>query len=34
MLEMERAFRRSFGARPPRAPDKRERRALRELKGK
>jgi ribosome-associated heat shock protein Hsp15 len=34
MLEMERAFRRSFGARPPRAPDKRERRALRQLKGK
>ncbi len=33
ILEMERAFRRSFGARSPRAPDKRERRALRKLKG-
>ena len=32
-LELARAFRRSFGARPPRAPDKRERRALRRLKG-
>ena len=32
-LELSRAFRRSFGARPPRAPDKRERRALRRLKG-
>ncbi len=32
--ELERAFRRSFGApRPARAPDKRERRALRKLKG-
>jgi ribosome-associated heat shock protein Hsp15 len=32
--EIERAFRRSFGApRPMRAPDKRERRALRKLKG-
>jgi ribosome-associated heat shock protein Hsp15 len=30
--EVERAFRRSFGARPMRAPDKRERRALRKLK--
>jgi len=33
ILEMERAFRRSFGAPPPRSPDKRERRALRKLKG-
>jgi ribosome-associated heat shock protein Hsp15 len=33
-LEMERAFRRSFGAQTPRAPDKRERRALRKLKGR
>lgn len=33
MLEVERAFRRSFGARSPHAPDKRERRALRRLKG-
>jgi ribosome-associated heat shock protein Hsp15 len=32
--EIERAFRQSFGApRPMRAPDKRERRALRKLKG-
>jgi ribosome-associated heat shock protein Hsp15 len=32
--ELERAFRQSFGApRPARAPDKRERRALRKLKG-
>jgi ribosome-associated heat shock protein Hsp15 len=32
--EVERAFRQSFGApRPMRAPDKRERRALRKLKG-
>jgi ribosome-associated heat shock protein Hsp15 len=32
--EIERAFRQSFGApRPVRAPDKRERRALRKLKG-
>jgi ribosome-associated heat shock protein Hsp15 len=32
--ELARAFRQSFGApRPPRAPDKRERRALRKLKG-
>jgi len=32
--ELERAFRQSFGApRPLRAPDKRERRALRKLKG-
>jgi ribosome-associated heat shock protein Hsp15 len=31
-LELDRAFRRSFGATPPRAPDKRERRALRKLK--
>jgi len=31
--ELERAFRQSFGSRPPRAPDKRERRALRKLKG-
>jgi ribosome-associated heat shock protein Hsp15 len=30
--ELERAFRQSFGSRPPRAPDKRERRALRRLK--
>lgn len=30
--EIERAFRRSFGARPVRAPDKRERRALRKMK--
>jgi ribosome-associated heat shock protein Hsp15 len=34
MLELDRAFRRSFGAPPLRAPDKRERRALRKLKGK
>lgn len=34
ILEVERAFRRSFGAPPPRAPDKRERRALRRLKGR
>ncbi len=33
-IEMERAFRRSFGAPPPRAPDKRERRALRKLRGR
>ncbi len=31
--ELDRAFRQSFGARPARAPDKRERRALRKLKG-
>jgi ribosome-associated heat shock protein Hsp15 len=30
--EIERAFRRSFGARPMRAPDKRERRAIRNMK--
>jgi ribosome-associated heat shock protein Hsp15 len=30
--EIERAFRRSFGPRPARSPDKRERRALRKLK--
>jgi len=33
IMEIERAFRRSFGSRPPRSPDKRERRALRRLKG-
>jgi ribosome-associated heat shock protein Hsp15 len=32
-IELARAFCRTFGARPPRAPDKRERRALRRLKG-
>jgi ribosome-associated heat shock protein Hsp15 len=32
ILEIERAFRRSFGAPPARSPDKRERRALRKLK--
>jgi ribosome-associated heat shock protein Hsp15 len=32
-IELARAFRRSFGVRPPRAPDKRERRVLRRLKG-
>jgi ribosome-associated heat shock protein Hsp15 len=31
-IELARAFRRSFGARPPRTPDRRERRALRRLK--
>jgi ribosome-associated heat shock protein Hsp15 len=31
-IEVARAFRRTFGARPPRAPDKRERRALRKMK--
>ncbi len=31
--ELARAFRQSFGARPLRAPDKRERRAIRKLKG-
>jgi ribosome-associated heat shock protein Hsp15 len=31
--ELGRAFRQSFGPRPTRAPDKRERRALRKLKG-
>jgi ribosome-associated heat shock protein Hsp15 len=30
--ELDRAFRQSFGVRPARAPDKRERRALRKLK--
>jgi ribosome-associated heat shock protein Hsp15 len=30
--ELDRAFRQSFGSRPARAPDKRERRALRKLK--
>lgn len=34
ILAIERAFRRSFGAPPPRPPDKRERRALRKLKGR
>jgi ribosome-associated heat shock protein Hsp15 len=34
MREIERAFHRSFGLRPPRAPDKRERRELRKLKGR
>ena len=33
MMELNRAMRRSFGSRPARAPDKRERRALRKLKG-
>jgi ribosome-associated heat shock protein Hsp15 len=33
MRGIERAFRQSFGMRPPHAPDKRERRALRKLKG-
>ena len=33
MIELDRAMRRSFGSRPARAPDKRERRALRKLKG-
>jgi ribosome-associated heat shock protein Hsp15 len=33
-MEMERAFRRTFGAPPPRSPDKRERRAIRKLKGR
>jgi ribosome-associated heat shock protein Hsp15 len=32
--ELDRAFRRSFGAVSPRAPDKRERRALRKLRGR
>lgn len=32
-IELTRAFRRSFGARPSRAPDKRARRELRRLKG-
>ncbi|HEY3384321.1 MAG TPA: S4 domain-containing protein [Vicinamibacterales bacterium] len=31
--ELERVFRRTFGTRPAHAPDKRERRALRKLKG-
>jgi ribosome-associated heat shock protein Hsp15 len=31
--DLARAFRQSFGSRPVRAPDKRERRALRKLKG-
>lgn len=31
-IEMARAFRRTFGSRPPRAPDKRERRVLRKMK--
>lgn len=30
--ELARAFRQSFGSRPPRAPDKRERRTLRKMK--
>jgi ribosome-associated heat shock protein Hsp15 len=34
MLAIERTFRRSFGAPTPRSPDKRERRALRKLKGR
>lgn len=34
LMEIERAFRKSFGAAPPRAPDKRDRRALRRLKGR
>ena len=34
VLEAERAFRRVFGASPPRAPDKRDRRAIRKLKGR
>ncbi len=34
MMDLDRAFRRSFGAPPPRSPDKRERRALRKLKGR
>lgn len=34
MMELERAFRRSFGAPQPRTPDKRERRELRRLKGR
>ena len=33
MIELDRAMRRSFGNRPTRAPDRRERRALRKLKG-
>ena len=33
MMELDRAMRRSFGSRSPRAPDRRERRALRKLKG-
>ncbi|HSK10454.1 MAG TPA: RNA-binding S4 domain-containing protein [Vicinamibacterales bacterium] len=32
-IELARAFHRTFGARTPHAPDKRERRALRKLKG-
>lgn len=32
MMELDRAFRRSFGARPAGSPDKRERRALRRMK--
>ena len=32
MMEMDRAFRRAFGAPPSRTPDKRERRALRRFK--
>jgi len=31
-IELARAFRRTFGSRPPRTPDKRERRALRKMK--
>lgn len=34
MLEMERMLRRTYGAAAPRSPDKRERRALRRLKGR
>ena len=34
MLELERAFRRSYGAPPRRSPDKRERRALQKLRGR
>jgi ribosome-associated heat shock protein Hsp15 len=33
MIELDRAMRRSFGRQPTRAPDKRERQALRRLKG-
>ena len=32
MMEMDRALRQSYGSRPARAPDRRERRALRKLK--
>jgi ribosome-associated heat shock protein Hsp15 len=33
MVELDRAMRRAFGSRPSRAPDRRERRTLRKLKG-